>query len=423
MRILMLTQWFSPEPFYKGLAFVKELSKLGHHVEVLTGFPNYPEGKIYQGYCVRFFQREKMEGISVLRVPLYPSHDNSAFKRVLNYASFAVSSALIGSLTAKRPDVIYAYHPPASIGLPSAVFKVLRNVPVVYDIQDLWPDTLSATGMLPNKAALRMVEKWCQFIYRRVDKIVVLSEGFKRVLSSRGVPAEKLEVVYNWCEEDQIPPPKRDESLASELGLAGRFNILFAGTMGKAQSLDSVLIAASHLATRCPSIQFVFIGGGVEVSRLKRRAQEMRLTNVLFLPRRPMTEIGQILALADVLLVHLKDDPLFRITIPSKTQAYMSAGRPILMAVEGESAYLVKTARAGVICRPEDPQSLVEAVEQLFLLPRAELDAMGANGRKFYLAEFCMKIGVRRIERILQSACASNYNDKQLLRIKNAASG
>ena len=204
MKILLLTQWFDPEPTFKGLAFAKELIKQGHEVEVLTGFPNYPQGKLYDGYKLKLFQKENIEGISVLRVPLYASHDNSAFKRVLNYASFAVSATLYGIFLTKKADVIYAYHPPLTVDMAALLIKLFRKTPVVLDIQDMWPDTLKATGMIGNEKLLNIVDSLCKVVYRYADHIVVLSPGFKQLLEKRNVAASKVSVIYNWCDESSL---------------------------------------------------------------------------------------------------------------------------------------------------------------------------------------------------------------------------
>ena len=407
MRILFLTQWFDPEPMFKGLGFAKALRERGHDVEILTGFPNYPEGNVYPGYRIRTLQREVMGGIPVIRVPLYPSHDTSAIRRIANYATFALSAATIGAAAVKPADVIYVYHPPATVALPAIVIGSMRRIPFVYDIQDLWPDTLNATGMVSNRFLLGLVDRWCRMAYRAASKIIVLSPGFKDALVQRSVPEEKIEVIYNWCDEGQIPKTPKNESLAKELGFSGRFNVLFAGTMGKAQALEAVLEAAGRIGGRIPEIRFIFIGGGIEVDRLKEIARERRLNNVLFLPRRPVSEIGEILNLADVLLVHLKDDPLFRITIPSKIQTYLAVGRPILVGVRGDAADLVRRAGAGVDFLPEDPENLSEAVEKLYRMPRASLDEMGDNGRRYYQKELSLSAGVSRFEEVFQAAAVN----------------
>jgi glycosyltransferase involved in cell wall biosynthesis len=408
MRILFVSQWFTPEPIFKGLPFAKALRDRGHEVQVLTGFPNYPEGKLYAGYRQRLIQRETMEGITVFRVPLYPSHDASAGRRMANYASFAVTSASIGVFAVKPADVMYVYHPPATVALPAMVIGLTRRIPFVYDIQDLWPDTLDATGMVNSNSLYKLVDWWCRWTYRAATKIVVLSPGFKTKLVERGVPPDKIEVIYNWCEEGQIGMGPRNEVLARELGLAGRFNIVFAGTMGKAQALEAVLVAAESVGREVPAVQFVFIGGGIEAERLRRIAEEKGLPNVLFLPRRPFSEIGEILHLADVLLVHLKDDSLFRITIPSKIQAYLAIGRPILAGVCGDAADLVQRAGAGLVCTPENARSIADAVETLFNMPKERLEEMGKNGRSLYHRELAMDIGIGKFEEVFRSAIAWN---------------
>src|SRR5678816_898792 len=157
MRILLLTQWFDPEPTFKGLAFARELTRLGHEVQVLTGFPNYPGGKIYPGYRVRLVQRERIDGIDIIRVPLYPSHSRSRLGRIANYCSFAIAASVIGAMLARRPHVIYAYHPPATVGLPALFLRALFRARLVYDIQDLWPDTVAATGMMSSRLAMRLL--------------------------------------------------------------------------------------------------------------------------------------------------------------------------------------------------------------------------------------------------------------------------
>jgi lipopolysaccharide/colanic/teichoic acid biosynthesis glycosyltransferase len=393
MRILLLTQWFDPEPTFKGLLFARELAARGHEVEVLTGFPNYPGGKVYPGYRIRPWVREQIDGIPVLRVALYPSHNNSGLHRVFNYLSFAFSAAVIGTALIKKPNVMYVYHPPITVGFAAAVIGFLRRAPFVYDIQDLWPDTVAASGMMSNSAALSLLGKFCKFVYRRARHITVLSPGFKEMLVGRGVLSEKIDVIYNWCDDTAL---KRNCEQLTRLAGADRFSILFAGTMGLAQGLDSVLLAAQICRTTMPAAEFFFIGGGVERARLEGMAADMQLENVRFLPRQPMQAMGSILAGADALLVHLKDDPLFRITIPSKTQAYMAAGKPILMGVRGDAADLVKRSQSGVLCQPGNPQSIADAVKELVSAGPERLAEMGHNGRAFYDRELSLAIGVEK---------------------------
>lgn len=400
-RILLLTQWFDPEPTFKGLVFARELVSQGFEVEVLTGFPNYPGGKLYPGYKIKWLQREVIDGVQITRVPLYPNHDQSAIKRVLNYASLAASSLIYGLFMAKRADVIYAYHPPLTVGVTASLLRLLRRIPVVYDIQDMWPDTLRATGMLNNARALNVVAAVCGWVYRRVDHIVVLSPGFKRLLTARGVPERKLEVIYNWADEAALATPQG--GVPKELAAHGRaFYILFAGNMGKAQALDAVLDAARLLQERGSRVRWAMLGGGVEVPRLKQRAADMRLDNMVFLPPVPMTEVGVYLNAANALLVHLRKDPLFEITIPSKTQAYMAVGKPVLMAVDGDAADLVRQSSSGVVAESENPQALAEAAERMASLNAEELVAMGQRARAYYQQHLALQVGVKRFGEVFR---------------------
>lgn len=403
MRILMLTQWFDPEPATKGLSFARALQRRGHDVEVLTGFPNYPGGKLYPGYRVRGLQREVSDGVLVTRVPLYPSHDASGVRRTLNYLSFAASACLIGMPATRRPDLIYVYHPPLTADLAAVVTATVKRVPFVCDIQDLWPDTLRATGMLRSRRGLQAVDAGCRVVYRRAAHLVVQSEGFRRALVGRGVPDGKLSVIHNWCDEDLLHI-EDDPKVRHELDAGHRFNVVFAGTMGKAQGLDCVIEAAALLQHSVPRAQLVLVGDGVEHDRLQRLAIEKDLHNVRFLPRRPMAEIGGVLAAADVLLVHLKDDPLFRLTVPSKTQAYLAAGKPILMAVRGDAADLIERSGSGVVCEPEDAASLAGAIADLSRLPASALRTMGQRGKDLYLSEMSLEAGTTKFEGVFEAA-------------------
>lgn len=401
MRILLLTQWFDPEPAFKGLRFAKELTRRGHTVEVLTGFPNYPGGKVYSGYRIRLFARETMDGIPVTRVALYPSHDRSALKRIVNYASFALSAGFLGPLLVKKADVTYVYHPPPTVGFIAMMLRLARRIPYIYDIQDLWPDSLAATGMIRNERALAMVAKWCSTVYRKAASIVVLSPGFKDRLVSRGVPEEKIHVLYNWAPDERNETSDEPRTAASEPLRPGKFTILFAGNMGAAQALDCILAAAEVMQKTVPQAHFALLGSGICLEELKKSAREKGLQNVSFLPRVTANEAAMISRRADALLVHLKNDPLFRITIPSKTQSYLAAGKPILIGVEGDAARLVESANAGFSFEPENPKSLIDAVQRLLMLSPEEREAMGENGRAFYKANLSLASAVGKLEPIL----------------------
>jgi len=405
VRILLLTQWFDPEPTFKGLLFARELAARGHEVEVLTGFPNYPDGQVYPGYRIRPWMREQIDGISILRVALYPSHDKSAFGRVLNYLSFAISAAVIGTVLIKKPDLVYVYHPPVTIGFAAMVIGLFRKAPFLYDIQDLWPDTVALSGMMSRPVAITLLNRWCKIVYRHARHIVVLSPGFKQKLVSRGIPQAKIDVIYNWCDAAAIQSSAPTPGLARSLGLDGHMNVMFAGTMGTAQALDSVIDAAALCLQTLPNVQFVFIGGGVDRDRLEKKAADLGVSNVRFLARQPMSTMGTVLGLADVLLVHLKDHALFRITIPSKSQAYMAAGKPVLMAGRGDAAELVTRSGGGLVCEPENPRSIADAVSRFVGMSLEQRRSMGEAGRKFYDEQLSLKAGVNRFEALFASIC------------------
>lgn len=397
-RIVILTQWFDPEPTFKGLVFARALVEKGFEVRVITGFPNYPGGKIYPNYRLRLVQNEVIDGVHITRVPLYPSHDKSAIKRVFNYGSFCISSLICGLFLVKRSDVIYAYHPPLTTGITAILLKLFKRAPVVYDIQDMWPDTLKATGMLNNERLLSAIGSVCKLVYRYVDHLVVLSPGFKELLKKRGIPDNKISLIYNWADENSLnhpasPPPE-------DFPRTDRFRVLFAGNLGKAQALETVLFAAHDIKNNFPNVSFIFVGNGVEATSLKKKAEELKLNNTVFIDAVPMNSIGALLQEAEVLLVHLRKNPLFRITIPSKTQAYMAVGKPILMGVDGDAANLVMAARAG---RPFESESVTQLVSELTLLIQSDknsLASMGANGRAYYYEKLSLAQGVNAFSEI-----------------------
>lgn len=397
-RLILLTQWFDPEPTFKGLLFARELQARGFNVEVVTGFPNYPGGKLYPGYRLLPIQREVKDGISITRLPLYPSHGQSSLGRIMNYASFFLTAAMYLIFAARRADILYAYHPPLTVSLAAAVAKLFRRTPIVMDVQDLWPDSLGATGMIKASLPLRILGWLCRRVYSSATHIVVLSPGFKKLLVRRGVPHQKISVIFNWADEQAINQTFDAPPLA--MTGAGRFRILFAGNMGLAQDLDTILDAAKIVAQLNDKIEFCFLGDGLAGSDAKQRVKDEGIPNVIFFPKVPMSDVGAYLQAADVLLVSLRPDPLFEVTIPSKTQAYMSVGKPIIMAVAGDAADLIRDAGAGVITKPGDANDLAKAALQLAQTPESQVRKMGQCGQKFYNDNLSISLGVAALVRI-----------------------
>ena len=409
MRILLLTQLFQPEPNHlKGLHFAKELARRGHQVEVLTGYPNYPGGSVYRGYRIRPWMRETMDGITVTRVMMNPSHNRSAIGRITCYASFALSAANLGPYLMKKPDIIHVYQGPSTLGWPAIVFRAILGVPYVLDVQDLWPESVSSSRMLPIPGVASVLGLWSKLTYRFARKIVVLSEGYRDRLISRGVPSSKIEVVYNWCDEQFVQ--KNGESVGfAPFDLRGRFNVVYTGNFGVVQALKTVLDAASIVENVRPDIQFVLVGDGVERLALKEIAARRNQKNVLFVPRQSQERLQFITAAADILIVHLKDDPLTRVSIPQKTQYALAAGKPVIMAVRGNAADLVREAGAGIVCRPESAEDLSHAVLNLASLPSDELRSIGNRGREFYKQKLSFCIGLEKTLSVLESAAHPHH--------------
>lgn len=409
MRILILTQFFDPEPAsIPGLSLANWLADRGHQVEVVTGFPNYPGGKFYPNASVRIWRREQLGRVTVNRVILYPSHDRSAVRRILNYLSFALSATILGTLATHRADVTYVYHPPATIGLPAMLWKRFRRIPFVLHVQDLWPDSVMESGMVGSSVDRHTLERaitaWCSLLYRSASAIAVLSPGFRSILCERGVAAEKIAVVPNWAEESIFFPLPRDEVLAEELGLTGKCNLIYSGHLGYYQGLDIALRAADRLRDLA-DFQLVIVGTGQAEASLRRLADDLALENVLFLGRRPYREMAPLTALADILLVSLQDLPFFEATIPSKTQVALACARPILMAVRGDAAAMATASGAGLACTPGDVDAFETAVRHLIGLSEDERTAMGERGRAYYLEHLSLEHGASQLESLMTQAC------------------
>lgn len=396
-------QFYDPEPIYKGQAFAEAIARSGYEVEVVTGFPNYPGGKVYDGYRIRPIQRETINGIGITRLALYPSHDRGRMARVLNYVSFFLSAFLYLTFVARRAQLYYAYHPPLTVGLAGAFAGILRRTPLVVDIHDLWPDALPTSGMLTNPRLLRIVDAFCNLLYRRSAHIILHSHGFRRTLQSRGVPVDKMTTVIGWTNE-HTDMPEPDGALPPAMAAAKGLRVLYAGNMGPAQALGSVVEAARRLETAGESetATFFFLGSGITLDSLKEQAKG--LTNVVFLPRVAPSEVAAYLMAADCLVVHLRDEPLFAQNMPSKLQAYMFAGRPILMGVRGEAAALVQEAGAGLVATPEDPDSIAKSVRAFAEMPKTTRDQMGEAGRLYYWNKLCMEKGVARFVSLFERA-------------------
>jgi len=396
VRIVLITQYYAPEPEPIPHELATGLVEKGHSVTVITGFPNYPYGKIFQGYKQKLWSKETVDGVSVIRFPLYPDRSRSISGRCLYYLSLAVSSTILGPLLCTGVDVVFIYHP-ITLAFPGFVIGLLRGAPFIVNIQDMYPESLSATNMGNNQFVTRIVGRFAKFVYDKAAAIAVISPGFKENLLRKGVTSSKIHVILNWANETIYRPVSPDEAQAKEYGMRGRFNIVYAGNMGPPQGLRTILEAASLLSD-IPDLQFVLIGDGMERADLERMQRRQKIENVVFLPRQPASRMPSFYALADALLVHLADDPLFEITIPSKVQSYLAFGRPIIAAVKGDAASLVMEAGAGITAQPSSPAAVADAVRKLYSMPAEERRVMGGSGRRYFLEKLTMRVGIEKYE-------------------------
>jgi colanic acid biosynthesis glycosyl transferase WcaI len=386
MKVLLLTQWYPPEPCNLPADIARSLQEAGHDVQVLTGFPNYPSGEIYPGYMIRPCRREAIQGVPVTRVPLYPDHGVNKLKRGFNYLSFALS-AIAGAALNRRPDVVFAVYPPVSVGLPAWLLSRWWNVPLVLYVMDVWPDELEAGGAVTNRFAVSAIARVAMWGYRRADRIIVITPGFRTNLIAKGLAPDTVETIVQMVDTDRYKEVERRQDVADKFGMAGRFNVMYAGNIGTAQLLDTVLDAAALLAD-VDSVRFILVGDGVDAARLRQRAEQMQLRNVSFLGRQPSESMDSLYAWADALLLLLRDDPVFRMTVPHKLLGYLASSKPVIGAVAGDAADVITSAGAGIVCPPGDPRALADAVMRMHDLPADERRRMADNGRRAALAYY-----------------------------------
>jgi glycosyltransferase involved in cell wall biosynthesis len=303
-----------------------------------------------------------------------------------------------------KPDVVCVYNL-VTLGAVARLGRWFRGVPFVLDVQDLWPESIFQSGMGASWM-LWPIRYICDFAYRGADRIVAQSDGFRAELVRRGVEPRRIEVIHNWMDESSLlgPAAAADLDEHEDLKLSGRFNIVYAGNLGAAQGLENAIQAASITSRLNPRIQWVFVGNGVRKGVLKAMASDIAPRSTLFLPARPQSAMPALACRAEVLLIHLRDSALFSITIPSKVQASLAMGRPVIAVVSGDSARLVELSGAGFVCAPGQPARLADAADRMAKLKYQDREAMGTNGRGFYFQELSMAKGVANFEQVLLNA-------------------
>lgn len=397
MRLLVVSQYFWPENFRIN-DLVMELVRRGHQVTVLTGLPNYPDGKVFEEFRKVPSLFSQYEGAEIIRVPLI-SRGQDRLRLMLNYLSFAISASTIGlwKLRGRQFDAIFAYEPsPITVGIPAALMRTVKRAPLAFWVLDLWPETLHAMGVVRSPALLQAMGKLVSYIYRRCDLILAQSKSF--IPQIQKYAGNNSRVVYfpNWAEtvfdmQGAVP--------AAEVAFQpGNFNVMFAGNIGDAQDFQAILAAAESLKSHT-RIQWLIVGDGRMASWVAGEIVRRHLQDsVHLLGRHPVERMPSFFKHGNALLVSLKDEPIFSMTIPGKLQSYLAAGIPVVAMLNGEGAELVKNSRAGLTCAAGDHVGLAAAVLTLSQMPKQERDAMGKNGLDASAREFDREMLIDQLE-------------------------
>jgi colanic acid biosynthesis glycosyl transferase WcaI len=388
MRLLIVSQYFWPENFRIN-DLVIGLKQRGHEVTVLTGMPNYPEGNFYPGYGFFFPCGEDFEGIPVLRVPLVPRGRGKGLMLAMNFLSFAVFASLLAPWRCRGDfDVIFVYEPsPITVALPALLLKKIRKIPVVLWVQDLWPESLSATGAVHSPLILHWVGKLVRFIYRRCDRVLVQSEGFiVPVLAMGAAPGSVLYFPNNA--EALYKPVTLSDDAPERAGMPSGFRVMFAGNIGEAQDFGTILSAAEKVKNY-PDIHWLILGDGRMSAWVRTQITRRGLgATVHLLGKHPVESMPRYFSLADALLVTLKNEPVFSLTIPGKVQSYLACGKPIIAALDGEGARIVRESGAGLTATAENPDALAKAVLEMYGMSVSARQVMGERGLDYFRRHF-----------------------------------
>lgn len=406
MRILFVSHYFPPEvnaPASRTHEHARRWVADGHAVTVVTCVPNHPRGEIFPGYRNRLLQEERVDGIRVIRPWTYVTANEGFLKRTLSYVSFAVG-AVLASFRAGRPDVVVATSPQFFAGIAGAVIAALKRRPFVLEVRDLWPDSIVQLGQLRRGRLVRFLE-WVEIrLYRSADGVVVNTRAFIEHIAARGIPRDRIELVYNGIDCAMFAPRPRDAELLARHGLADRWLVAYIGTLGLAHGLVTVLDTAERLRGE-RDVTFLFIGDGADRVHLEAEAARRGLDNVRFLGLLPRSEVPPWIASIDCLLVMLRDLPVFETVIPSKIFELCAQERPVVLAAKGEIRRLVEEAKAGFVVDPEDADQLAAAIREVRGRPE-EVAARARAGREWVEASFQRDALARRMAAFLEQTAA-----------------
>lgn len=405
MKILILTHIFWPEAAdFFNYALAKELVAIGHDVTVLTAYPNYPLGRIYKGYSMSWRKWEFVDGIKILRVPLYPNHSKSGIKRIINYLSFTISASTIGLMLLSKPDAVFVYSPPMTLGLIAGLIKLFCKSKVILDVVDLWPEAIAGSGMMSSNIVIKGSEWIARGAYRIADRITVPTKGFASKIEALGISKEKLFIVPPWAENRHyFPNTEKDKEFGNKFGLKGKYCIIHAGNIGPYQDIGNVL-AASEYVCDLDDLYIIFVGDGIDLRKMNQRKKDLKLKNVLFTGRYPLERMAGILAWGSALLISLRFDPYMAINMPSKMAAYLAMGRPIIACSEGETRQLIEDRRLGLYCSPGKPKDLADLFRKISIASKEDLEGMGRRSRILFEERFDKNVIIKKYIAMLEAA-------------------
>jgi colanic acid biosynthesis glycosyl transferase WcaI len=415
VKILYVSQYFPPEmgaPAARAAELSQHWVRMGHEVTVLTGFPNHPTGIVPEEWRPRFHRlwyTERIDGVRVLRTWLWPLPNRKAHERIRNYTSFCVSAALSG-LSLPKLDVVIATSPQLLVGLAGWWLALWKGSPFVFEVRDLWPESLAAVGAGAEGTMLhRTLSAVAGFLYRRAHRIVVVTPAFKDYLIRFwNVPSGRISVVENGVETNLFRRDPAAAELRRQLKLEDRFLICYIGTMGNAHGLETLIAAAEQLQTALPNARFLVIGEGAEKERVVALATARGLNNILFLGQQSRERIPAYVSAADLCLVMLKKTELFKTVIPTKLLEYMACEQPVIVAVDGQARQIIEDSGAGLFVEPENSQALTEAILELAAKPAAR-EEMGASGRRYIMARLSREKTARDYIAVLEELGAGTH--------------
>jgi colanic acid biosynthesis glycosyl transferase WcaI len=414
MKILFMAQCYAPEDVSAAVLITElaaDLAKRGHEVTVVTGAPNYPQGRIFSGYSNSLYSVEVLDGVRVIRTWSYISPSKKFWARLFHYGTYS-ATAFYGGLFAGRPDVIVSYSPPLPLGLSAWLLGRIIGVRWVLQLEDLYPDAAIAAGVMTNKKIINFFLVMEKFLYQKSQRISVISKSFQKTLLAKGIPNSKIELIPVWADPDEVRPMEKENGFRCKHGLNHKFVVMYAGNIGQTSSLEDILCAAEILQEQT-DIQFVIVGEGIKKESLEAKMKLKQLKNILFLPYQPRELFAEMLAAADLSLVTLNAGAALS-SMPSKIFNVMASARPILAVTPpgSEIMQIVEEAGCGWNVPPESPEKLADAIIQLKGSESA-LIQMGKNGRACLEKNYSRKYCVDAYEKMLTTLCDQKVMYKQ----------